>query len=784
MAGQHPKYEGWSVVREIGSGSFGKVYEIQREDFGYTYKAALKVISIPQSQNEIDTARMSEDLTDEKSLQQYFYSAASEIVKEFELMFKLKGNTHIVSYEDHKVIPHSDGVGWDIFIRMELLTPLSTWFETHKLTRHDIINMGIDLCDALERCQKFNIIHRDIKPANIFVSDQGDFKLGDFGIARTMEKHSFMDMSRKGTVNYMAPEVAVMGNYGFSVDLYSLGLVMYGMLNNNRMPFAPRFPKQQSARDKENAIGRRFKGEPMPYPANDHSQLSDIILKACAYRPEDRYSSPGAMKADLEALLVSGEEWDNVVGRSDTLPRGPGGISDGSITRGHVFYSDSGSDVTLPGELPDLNRNGVMPGTLTAGKPQTNSNWAMYAAVAAVIILTLIIGVLAAMNAGKKSQVSEIKDAVIEAIDEYDSTQADSPSAPEPTLDPAHTIEESDAGTTIETWNEIIAGEFRPVKKQETSADGTVLLYLYKYDAEGKQILEEQYRADGTMAFSSELGDAGYTIEKTFNSAGCILSEKQFHADGSSGLSWAYEYDDAGNMVLETNYRANGEVIYTISNAYKEGLLIVSTKQYSDGMPAEVSSYSYDDYQLKTELVVEDGKGAVLETHRFNYKDDGTCQESIDYADGTCSVVYYDRDGHEAQGEEYDANGGLILTYENRYDFRNRLTNQTKYNEDGSPAGHTEYEYDTEGYVSIIRYYNGDGSLAIYVKNETGRDGSLTITFYNADDTINQIVYCNEEGEVLDVITYNNSEPESNDAADSAPNAAGKLFSASSASDE
>ena len=122
MAGQHPKYEGWSVVREIGSGSFGKVYEIQREDFGYTYKAALKVISIPQSQNEIDTARMSEDLTDEKSLQQYFYSAASEIVKEFELMFKLKGNTHIVSYEDHKVVPHSDGVGWDIFIRMEIIS--------------------------------------------------------------------------------------------------------------------------------------------------------------------------------------------------------------------------------------------------------------------------------------------------------------------------------------------------------------------------------------------------------------------------------------------------------------------------------------------------------------------------------------------------------------------------------------------------------------------------------------------------------------------------------------
>ena len=86
--------------------------------------------------------------------------------------------------------------------------------------------MGVDICKALELYQKYNIIHRDIKPENIFVSDNGDFKLGDFGIARTIEK-TMSDLSKKGTYNYMAPEVYQGGEYGFSVDLYSLGIVLY-----------------------------------------------------------------------------------------------------------------------------------------------------------------------------------------------------------------------------------------------------------------------------------------------------------------------------------------------------------------------------------------------------------------------------------------------------------------------------------------------------------------------------------------------------------------------------
>ena len=82
----------------------GKVFEIEREDFGTTYKAALKTMTIPQSESEIKSVMA--DGMDEASLREYYENFVEDIVKEFVLMSKLKGNSNIVSYEDHQVIKH------------------------------------------------------------------------------------------------------------------------------------------------------------------------------------------------------------------------------------------------------------------------------------------------------------------------------------------------------------------------------------------------------------------------------------------------------------------------------------------------------------------------------------------------------------------------------------------------------------------------------------------------------------------------------------------------------
>ena len=298
-------FDKWVIKRKIGEGSFGQVFEIQREDFGQVYRAALKVITVPQSEMELRAA-MEEGMTCAQA-EQYFYSVVEDIVREFAIMARLKGTANVVSYEDHAVIRHDDTIGWDILIRMELLNPLLPYAYQHPFARRDIIKLGIDICKALELCQKYNVIHRDIKPENVFVSDNGDFKLGDFGIARTVEK-TMSGLSKKGTYNYMAPEVYRGADYGFSVDIYSLGIVLYRLLNKNRVPFLPPSPEPITYNNREQALAKRMGGEKLPLPFFGEGRLAEIVLKACAFDPKERYSSPTQMRQELEAILYSEED--------------------------------------------------------------------------------------------------------------------------------------------------------------------------------------------------------------------------------------------------------------------------------------------------------------------------------------------------------------------------------------------------------------------------------------------------------------------------------------------
>ena len=314
-----PFFGSWHIAKLLGEGSFGKVFEIQREDFGETYKAALKVITVPQNESEVRSVMQSG--MDQASVTEYFEGVVKEIVSEFVLMSKLKGNSHVVSYEDHQVIPHEGSLGWDILIRMELLTPLMDYAQKEEFTRKDVIKLGIDMCHALELCQKRNIIHRDIKPENIFVSESGNFKLGDFGIARTIEKTS-SGLSKKGTYTYMAPEVYKGEEYGSSVDIYSLGIVMYRLLNNNRTPFLPPYPEKIKHSDIDNALVRRISGEQIPTPTGADGRLAEIVLKACAYNPAGRYSSPRQMRTELEAIVYGSDEASAIYPQGDEVTIG------------------------------------------------------------------------------------------------------------------------------------------------------------------------------------------------------------------------------------------------------------------------------------------------------------------------------------------------------------------------------------------------------------------------------------------------------------------------------
>ena len=292
-----PTWPGWETVRLIGRGSFGAVYEIRREVLGETEKAALKVISIPQSSSDID--ELYGEGYDDESITSTFQEHLKSIVAEYTLMRRLNGHSNVVSCDDVRYVQHDDGLGWDIFIKMELLTQLPKSLGD-SISDPQVVRIGSDICRALMLCKRYNIIHRDIKPANIFASDNGDYKLGDFGIAKTVEKTS--GGTKIGTYEYMAPEVYHDQPYGSAADIYSLGLVLYWLLNERRTPFLKRPPALPTNSDKEQARRRRFSGEPIPAPAHGSEELQRIVLKACAYDPKDRYPSAEDMLADLEAL--------------------------------------------------------------------------------------------------------------------------------------------------------------------------------------------------------------------------------------------------------------------------------------------------------------------------------------------------------------------------------------------------------------------------------------------------------------------------------------------------
>ena len=299
MAQQFPdvRFPGWEVIRKLGEGSFGGVYEIHRTlPDGRVEKAALKKLTVPKDNSEI--RELYSQSFSKENITAHYKDQMRELVNEYTLTQELNGCRNVVACHDVQCVQHTDGIGWDIYIRMELLKPLK-----HVLSADyqemAVLKLGLSLCNALLACQEHHIVHRDIKPENILVSDRGEFKLGDFGIAKVSEKTATGTMT--GTMGYMAPEVANRWHYGAQADIYSLGMVLYWMMNRRTLPFLPFPPTIPTAAQRQEAANRRFAGESFPPPVNGSQELKTIVMKACAFSTDKRYPTVRELRQDLYA---------------------------------------------------------------------------------------------------------------------------------------------------------------------------------------------------------------------------------------------------------------------------------------------------------------------------------------------------------------------------------------------------------------------------------------------------------------------------------------------------
>ena len=181
-----PLWGEWEIEGKLGEGSFGTVWKVRRNIVGgRVYYAAVKHISIPKDEGEVDRLISEGIFADDASVKHYYSHMLQSIADEIDAMHKLQGYTNIVAYEDHLIIP-KESIGYDLFLRMELLTPLSARIR-QGMTVDDVISLGKDISTAIDVLFDHKMIHRDIKPQNIFVNDRGVYKLGDYGTARARQ---------------------------------------------------------------------------------------------------------------------------------------------------------------------------------------------------------------------------------------------------------------------------------------------------------------------------------------------------------------------------------------------------------------------------------------------------------------------------------------------------------------------------------------------------------------------------------------------------------------------
>jgi serine/threonine protein kinase len=204
-------------------------------------------------------------------------------------------------------VGEADGVSFIVMENVEGQT-LASMIEDHPTEPEEIIQIGLQVADALAEAHARGITHRDIKPANIMLTQRGQVKVLDFGlakIARPEGQGAGSEMATAlsttpglvmGTVQYMSPEQVLGGEVDHRSDIFSLGVVLYQMATGRR-PFERPTPAETMAailRDEPPTLTQIVKNLP--------PGLDGLVTQCLAKKPEARYQSARDLHYDLSAL--------------------------------------------------------------------------------------------------------------------------------------------------------------------------------------------------------------------------------------------------------------------------------------------------------------------------------------------------------------------------------------------------------------------------------------------------------------------------------------------------
>lgn len=248
-------------------------------------KYIVKIISIPASQVQLDALLLTGAYDDPASAMDYFRELSDGVVAEAQMLKKLSKLEGFLPYDSWQVEPmENNQLGYEVYLISSYKRSLEKYLRRNPMTHLGAVNMGLDMCAALAIARRAGHIYADLKPSNIFISDDKQYRIGDLGFL-DMSSLKYTSLPSKYVSDYTAPELRdALSTVNTTVDTYAVGMILYQIYNDGQLPVI-------------------LEDEPLPAPANADYELAEIILKACATKPEDRYADPMDMGRALVAYM-------------------------------------------------------------------------------------------------------------------------------------------------------------------------------------------------------------------------------------------------------------------------------------------------------------------------------------------------------------------------------------------------------------------------------------------------------------------------------------------------
>lgn len=280
-----PLLDGFMMGDPISSHDGVRCCPAMRENADDKY--IVKIISVPASQKQLDALLLTGAYKSTQDAAEYFKELAEDTVKEAKLLQQLAKLEGFLSYENWQIAPMEGGnVGFDVYLLGSYKCSLEKHLRRNTMTHLNAVNLGIDLCTALSLCRRAGFIYTDLKPTNIFISDKGDYRIGDLGFAK-LSTMKYTSPSTKYLSCYSPPELHdVLATLNPTVDIYAVGMILYQIYNNGKLPYAVKAPLRT-----------------LPAPLNADYEMAEIILKACDPNPRKRYQTPIEMGQALVNYL-------------------------------------------------------------------------------------------------------------------------------------------------------------------------------------------------------------------------------------------------------------------------------------------------------------------------------------------------------------------------------------------------------------------------------------------------------------------------------------------------